>query len=79
MDKKHIKHNSECSACDILFGSWLNCKNLSANDEIQNLIILMEKWYINKRRSENNPLLFGDFLGLLKLKLERYNKILGYP
>ena len=27
----------------------------------------MGKWYINKTRSENNPLLFRHFVGLLKL------------
>ena len=75
----NITYDSEYSACEILFGIGLNCEKLSANDEIQNLVILMGKWYINKTRTENNPLLFRHFVGLLKLKFETYDKIFGCP
>ena len=39
----------------------------------------MGKWYINKTRTENNPLLFRHFVGLLKLKFESYDEIFGSP
>ena len=68
----NITYDSEYSACEILFGIGLN-------DEIQNLVLLMGKWYINKTRSENNPLLFRHFVGLLKLKFETYDNIFGSP
>ena len=64
----NITYDSEYSACEILFGIGLNCEKLSANDEIQNLVILMGKWYINTTRTENKPLLFRHFVGLLKRK-----------
>ena len=71
--------DSEYSACEILFGIGLNCEKISANDEIQKLVILMGKWYINKTRTENNTFLFRHFVGLLKLKFETYDKIFGSP
>lgn len=74
-----IKNNFEYSVCEILFGIGLDTKELGANEAIQNLVILMGKWYINKTRTENNPLHFRHFLRLVKMKLEAHDRTFVTP
>ena len=72
-----ITDKTEYTACEILFGIGLNYKKYTKADEMENLIIVIAKWYINKTRVENNLPDFRQFLGILKSKLETYGKILG--
>ena len=53
--------------CEILFGIPHACNE---HLELINFVIIMTKWYINKQRSECNPLYFIELLNIIKIKIK---------
>ena len=53
--------------CEILFGIP-NAPN--EHLELINFVIIMTKWYINNRRSENKPLYFIELINMIKGKIK---------
>ena len=50
----------------------LNHSKFTAKVRIQNLLILLGKWYINKIRTDARELSFTEYLSLVKSKLQIY-------
>ena len=53
--------------CEIIFGIP---SNENPDIDVINFLIIMGKWYINKAKSEKEPLYFLNFLTLIKNKIE---------
>ena len=74
-----LTNQSEYTACEILFGVKLDCEQPNAINELENLTIMIGKWYINKTKIDNRNLSFRQFLGKLRLKLEIYDAMFREP
>ena len=71
----HFLHNMisvkiNFSVCEILFGIFNNLNNHDDVFIIINLIILLGKWFLNSHRSSERPVIFSEFVKMLKDKLE---------
>ena len=63
----NLNFGFEFTFCEILFGF----PNYSVPDvEILKILILMGKWYLNNSKSKDKPILFFEFLIILREKLE---------
>ena len=53
--------------CEILFGI-----PIAQNEHLEliNFVIIMTKWYINNRRSDNKPLYFIELINIIKGKIK---------
>ena len=58
------------SVCEILFGIFNNLNNHDDVFIIIKLIILLGKWFLNSCRSSERPVIFSEFVKMLKDKLE---------
>ena len=56
----------EFTVCEILFG--LPTNNY-VDTKLINFLIIMGKWYINKRKSNKNPIYFFEYLAILRDKV----------
>ena len=56
----------EFTVCEVLFGFPKHV----LDSDLLNFLILMGKWYINKNKSEEKPLMLFEFLVIIKKKLE---------
>ena len=56
----------EFTVCEILFG--LPTNNY-VDTKLLNFLILMGKWYINKKKSNKNPIYFFEYLAILRDKV----------
>ena len=65
----------EFTECEILFGYNIFETKYSAVNHIQNIVILVGKWYLNKNRSDHQYICFNQFLCILKRKIDIYVKI----
>ena len=63
----NLEYGFELTVCEILFGIPMN----NNYDDSRHLIflILFGKWYINKRKSNQNPIYFLEYLTLIKDKV----------
>ena len=68
----------EYTVCEVLFGYGVNEKKLSSINMIQNFLILLGKWYINISKTNGKPLVFNEYLLLLKSKSKIYLKLPDY-
>ena len=75
MDRKilNTRNDKHYTICEILFGIDSNETKCPAQTHIQNLIILLGKWYINKTRNENKNIIFVEYLNLVKSKSQIYH------
>ena len=47
--------DTEYIICEVLFGYGVNEKTLSSINVIQNILILIGKWYINNSKTNEKP------------------------
>ena len=71
----HFLHNTisvkiNVSVCEILFGIFNYLNNDSDVFLIINFIILLGKWFLNNCKSSERPVIFSEFVKMLKDKLE---------
>ena len=67
-----IHSESQYTECEIIFGYNIFESKYSTSTHIQNIIIFVRKWYLNRNRVENSNVSFSQFLVILKHKLEIY-------
>ena len=60
------EYGFELTVCEKLFGIPMN--NNYDDSTPLNVLILFGKWYINKRKSNQNPIYFLEYLTLIKDK-----------
>ena len=58
------------TVCEVIFGLCAVFLTDGCTEFVFNYIILLGKWYINKRRSNNQRITFSNFAFLVKEKLE---------
>ena len=63
----NLEYGFELTVCEILFGIPMN--NNYDDSKLLNFLILFGKWYINKRKSNQNPIYFLEYLTLIKDKV----------
>ena len=63
----NLEYGFELTVCEILFGIPMN--NNYDDSRLLNFLILFGKWYINKRKSNQNPIYFLEYLTLIKDKV----------
>ena len=71
-------NDTECTVCEVLFDCGVNEKKLSSIIMIQNILISTGKWYINIAKTNGKPLVFNEYLLLLKSKSKIYIKLPDY-
>ena len=69
----NTRNDKHYTICEILFGIDSNETKYPVQTRIQNLIILLGKWYINKTRNENKKIIFVEYLNLVKSKFQIYH------
>ncbi len=65
--KNNLKVSWKITKWEIIFGIPMNN---NPNVDVINYIVLIGKWFINKRRTEEAALYFLEYLTLLKQKIE---------
>ncbi len=65
--KNNLKVSWKLTKWEIIFGILMNN---NPNVDAINYIVLIGKWFINKRRTEEAVLYFLEYLTLLKQKIE---------
>ena len=65
------------TVCEILFGIGIQERNMSAPVTLENIIILLAKWFLNRLKVESKPFIINEFINLLKRKLEIYRETFG--
>ena len=71
-------NDTKYTLCEMLFDYGVNEKKLSSINMIQNILFLIWKWYINISKTNGKPLVFNEYLLLLKSKSKIYLKLPDY-
>ena len=77
--QKNLTVTTSCdyTVCEILFGIGIQERNMSAPVTLENIIILLAKWFLNRLKVESKPFIISEFINLLKRKLEIYRETFG--
>ena len=77
--QKNLTVTTSCdyTVCEILFGIGIQERNMSAPVTLENIIILLAKWFLNRLKVESKPFIISEFINLLKRKLEIYRVTFG--